>query len=174
MRPLLPIFALMSITACAPQTMESSTAPIAQTAASAMLRDAQGNDKGRVTIASSGGALRLTLAGRALTPGTLAFHVHAVGRCDAPDFTSAGPHWNPMTKQHGRDNPMGAHAGDMPNLVVASDGRTLASADLEGTLAQLLDVDGASVIVHAQPDDYRTDPAGNAGARVACGVLMAG
>jgi Cu-Zn family superoxide dismutase len=108
--------------------------------------------------------------------GTYAAHVHTVGACTAPDFTSAGPHWNPTGAQHGRNNPAGMHKGDLPNLSVGTDGRgslefLIAGAALRGGAAPLLDADGAAVVIHAQADDYRTDPAGNAGARIACGVL---
>ena len=174
MRMPILISATLATAGCAPAAMDRAAAPVERPAASTTLRDAQGMDKGRVAIAEVGGKLRLTLDAQALPPGTLAFHVHSVGACDTPGFTTAGGHWNPAMKQHGRDNPMGAHAGDMPNLTVGADGRASAVAMLDGTLSQLLDADGASVIIHAQPDDYRTDPAGNAGARIACGVLSAG
>ncbi len=148
---------------------------VRQGSAMAMLKDAAGADKGRVTIvAAAPGKLRLTLDAMAMPAGTRAFHVHTTGRCDAPSFETAGGHWNPAMKQHGRDNPMGAHAGDMPNLTVGTDGRASATAEIDGDMAGLLDADGAAVLVHAAPDDYRTDPAGNAGARIACGVVTAG
>lgn len=146
-----------------------------QGSASAMLRDATGLDRGRVVISSaSAGKVRLTLDALGLPPGTRAVHVHAVGRCEPPGFMTAGGHWNPAMKQHGRDNPMGAHAGDMPNLTIGADGRGRLTAEIDGELAALLDADGAAVIIHAAPDDYRTDPAGNAGARIACGVVTVG
>ena len=146
-----------------------------QGAAMALLKDAGGTDMGRVTInPASTGKLRVTLDAMAMSPGTRAFHIHTTGRCDGPGFTTAGGHWNPAMKQHGRDNPMGAHAGDMPNLTIGADGRGRVSADIDGDLAGLLDADGAAVIVHASPDDYRTDPTGNAGARIACGVVTVG
>lgn len=146
-----------------------------QGAATAILKDAEGLDKGRVSISpAAGGKLRVTLEATEMPPGTRAFHVHTTGRCDAPGFTTAGGHWNPAMKQHGRDNPMGAHAGDMPNLTIGADGRGRVTAEIDGDLAGLLDADGAAVIVHAAPDDYRTDPTGNAGARIACGVVTVG
>jgi Cu-Zn family superoxide dismutase len=107
--------------------------------------------------------------------GAHAFHLHAVGKCEPP-FTSAGPHFNPTTKQHGVENPMGLHAGDLPNLQVPSDG--VLSFDvfardvtLKTGANSLLDADGTAIVLHAQADDYKTDPAGNAGDRVVCGII---
>jgi Cu-Zn family superoxide dismutase len=91
-----------------------------------------------------------------------------VGQCDGPDFKSAGPHWNPAGRQHGHDNPLGAHLGDLPNLSVGSDGRGTASFTVDGDMA---DADGTSLVIHADPDDNKTDPSGNSGARIACAVL---
>jgi superoxide dismutase, Cu-Zn family len=169
------VLPLVALTACvgpgegAPATARTSPG------ATATLRDAAGIEKGRVQIAPVGsGRLALSLQAEGLPPGTLAFHVHTTGKCEAPGFTTAGGHWNPAMKQHGRDNPMGAHAGDMPNLVVGADGRTSARTEIDGDLAQLFDADGAAVIIHAAADDYRTDPTGNAGPRMACGVLTRG
>jgi Cu-Zn family superoxide dismutase len=99
-------------------------------------------------------------------------HLHAIGRCEGPDFKSAGGHWNPAGHQHGRDNPMGAHLGDLPNFDVA--GQTVASLTLPVggiTAADLADADGTALVIHADPDDYKTDPSGNSGARIACAVL---
>ncbi len=112
----------------------------------------------------------LTIEATGLPAGVHGLHLHAVGRCDAPDFTSAGPHWNPTNREHGSENPAGPHLGDLPNLTVGPDGRggvTLAVPP------GLLDGDGAALVIHAEPDDYRTDPSGNSGARIACAVLKA-
>ena len=140
---------------------------------SAALRSADSASRGSATLRMSDGRMRLTVDARDLPQGALGIHVHAVGRCDAPDFASAKAHWNPTAKMHGRDNPMGAHLGDLPNLMIGSDGRGSVSIDLPGTVAELLDADGASVVIHAAADDYRTDPSGNSGNRIACGVLTA-
>jgi superoxide dismutase, Cu-Zn family len=138
-----------------------------------MLKTALGDDRGTAVLRLSDGRMRLTIDAMGLSAGACAVHIHNVGKCDAPDFMSAGPHWNPTGKQHGRDNPMGAHHGDLPNLTVGTDGRGSLTIDVPGTMAELLDADGAAVMMHAQPDDYKTDPTGNAGGRVACGVLTA-
>lgn len=139
----------------------------------AKLMTASGEDRGSATLRLSGDRMRLSVDAMGLTPGARGFHIHEVGRCDAPDFTSAKGHWNPTSRQHGRDNAAGAHHGDMPNLLIGADGRGSVAVDVPGSIAQLLDADGASVIIHADADDYRTDPSGNSGARIACGVLTA-
>jgi Cu-Zn family superoxide dismutase len=105
--------------------------------------------------------------------------VHAVGRCDPPDFASAGPHWNPAARKHGMNNPAGPHAGDLPNVEVAANGVlgttvTLPGATLVGgggAAGSLIDADGAALVLHGQADDYVTDPSGNSGPRIACAVL---
>ncbi len=137
------------------------------------LRDAQGRDLGSVTLVESGQGIRVSGHLRGLPPGEHAIHLHATGRCEPP-FESAGPHWNPTTQQHGTQNPQGPHLGDMPNLTVGADSTaTVQQVTPGGTLRgqnALLDADGAAVVVHAGPDDDRTDPSGNSGARIACGV----
>jgi len=166
---------LLLTSACVSGTEGARTPSMGQGAATAMLKDASGTDVGRVSITPAGtGKLRVSVEARGMAPGTRAFHVHTTGRCDAPAFTTAGGHWNPAMKQHGRDNPMGAHAGDMPNLTIGADGKGRLTAEIDGDMAGLLDADGAAVMVHAAPDDYRTDPTGNAGARLACGVVTIG
>lgn len=150
--------------------MEAPTAP---GGAEAILRTADGTTVGRVMARESGGAIRVMVEGSGMPPGTHGAHVHAVGRCDPPSFESAGPHWNPTTKQHGMMNPMGPHAGDAPNLTVGTDGRgTLDTTLPAGTLAGLLDADGSAFVIHAGPDDMHTDPSGNSGGRIACGVFV--
>ena len=121
----------------------------------------------------------MVINGRNMPPGVHGAHIHEVGSCQAPDFTSAGGHWNPLGKQHGRDNMAGPHMGDMPNLIVGQDGTgtlelLVNGATLVGGAEPILDDDGAAIVIHQGPDDYRTDPSGNSGARVACGVIAAG
>jgi len=146
--------------------------------ARADLVDASGKRVGTVKVRAAGGhGLRITLAVKGLQPGDRGVHLHAVGKCEGPAFTSAGPHWNPEARKHGRDNPDGAHRGDLPNLTVKPGGRgtlefMLHRAHLLGD-GGLLDGDGAAVVIHAKPDDYRTDPSGSSGDRVICGVLQA-
>lgn len=141
------------------------------------LRDAQGRSRARASVEQSGDSLRVRIEATGMTAGAYGAHVHTTGRCDAPAFTTAGPHWNPTGQMHGKDNPKGMHKGDLPNLMVGADGRgsleyTIPHAILSGMLpTKLVDEDGAAVVIHARPDDYRTDPSGNSGDRIACGVL---
>jgi Cu-Zn family superoxide dismutase len=158
---------------CAGDNGRTSAAGMAS-AAAADLRDAAGTVKARARVSAAADALRIRVEADGMTAGSYGIHVHAVGRCDPPDFKTAGPHWNPTGRQHGKDNPQGMHRGDLPNLVIGHDGRGKLDFTIAGaTSAELLDADGAAVVIHAGADDYRTDPSGNSGARVACGVLAA-
>jgi superoxide dismutase, Cu-Zn family len=143
--------------------------------ATAAMVTATGQPVGRATATEVAGGVRVTLDARGLTPGVHGAHLHTVGRCDAPDFASAGPHWNPANTKHGTLNPQGPHAGDLPNLTIGPDGRGTLAITLAGaTLAGMLDADGTAMIVHTAADDLVTDPSGNSGGRVACGALAAG
>jgi Cu-Zn family superoxide dismutase len=148
---------------------------LAADSASATLKDKDGKEVGQVVLtrAEDGVLMNVTLTG--IAPGDHAFHVHTTGKCEPPDFKSAGAHFNPDQTKHGMMNSEGPHSGDMPNLHVPESGKlqveilnTLVS--LDGNAA-LLDDDGSALIVHAGADDYKTDPAGNAGDRIACGVV---
>lgn len=142
--------------------------------AGATLRDGQGREVGRAVLSDTpaGTLVRLELSG--LAPGWHAVHLHGTGRCDPP-FQTAGSHWDTGARQHGFLSTQGGHSGDLPNVLVRADsGATvefLASQAALSGAASVLDADGAAIVVHAGPDDYRTDPAGNSGGRVACGVL---
>ena len=160
----------LTVSACT--TMDARGEPDTK-GATAILRGTDGSERGRAVITLVGDAMRLTINVTGLTPGERGLHIHTVGRCDPPEFTTAGPHWNPANKLHGRNNPMGAHSGDLPNIEIGATGEGGVTADLAGSLSELLDADGASIIVHAAADDYRTDPSGNSGARVLCGVFTA-
>lgn len=141
----------------------------------ATLRLASGLPGGTAQLLASGSQVNISIAVVGLAPGIHGVHLHMTGSCEAPDFTSAGAHLNPAGHQHGTSNPAGPHLGDLPNVTVGSDGTGTVSATLPGTpnevLAQLFDGDGTAVVVHANADDYRTDPSGNSGGRIACGVL---
>lgn len=149
--------------------------PVAGSAhATAVLHDGAGAEVGRATATDVAGGIRYTLDVRRIAAGTHGAHIHMVGRCEAPGFTTAGGHWNPTAMKHGSMNPAGPHQGDLPNLVVGTDGRGTVGVTVPGgTLAALLDADGAAIVVHAGPDDLMTDPAGNSGGRIACGVFAA-
>ena len=142
--------------------------------AAAVLHDAQGAEVGRATAREVEGGLRVTLEVHGLPPGDHGAHVHTVGRCDPPGFDSAGGHWNPLGAHHGSLNPAGPHMGDLPNLTVAPDGRATLGVNIPGaTMAGLLDADGSAIVVHAGRDDMMSDPSGNSGGRIACGVFAA-
>jgi Cu-Zn family superoxide dismutase len=163
-------------TAAALMGMACFSVPAAAQVARATLKDASGKAVGEVNFVQtiSGVLMRLELKG--LPAGEHAFHVHAVGKCEPP-FTSAGDHFNPGSKKHGLEAADGAHAGDMPNLHIPASGDL--SVEVMNTTITLskghansvFDTDGSAVVVHAKADDYKSDPAGNAGDRIACGVI---
>ena len=138
----------------------------------AELLDTAGRNMGSASATQAGNSIRIVVDGMGLPLGAHGAHVHAVGACSPPDFTSAGPHWNPTQRQHGKDNPAGAHAGDLPNLLIGADGRGSLQYTIPGARpADMMDGDGAAIVIHATADDYRTDPSGNSGGRIACGVF---
>ena len=175
MRKTVPIFSLVltaAISACAyPDPRGGAPMPLV---------GASGQSVGTVTAYQTAGGVTFRLEASGLPHGVHGIHVHAVGRCDAPDFKSAGSHWNPANRKHGTSNPAGPHAGDLPNVTVAANGVlsgtvTVAGADLTtpaGVPGALLDGDGAALVLHAKADDYMTDPSGNSGDRIACAVLV--
>ncbi len=138
--------------------------------------DAQGKQVATADVAQQGDQLYVAIQVTDMAPGTYAAHIHMTGRCEAPTFQSAGAHWNPTGRQHGSENPEGPHLGDLPNLTIGADRRgqiefRVPNASFEGGANPVLDADGAAVVIHAGPDDHRTDPSGNSGDRIACGVL---
>jgi superoxide dismutase, Cu-Zn family len=142
------------------------------------MRDAKGKELGTLRLTDAGQGI--SVAGRltGLPPEEHGIHLHTTGKCEPPKFTSAGDHWNPTNRQHGTMNPQGPHLGDLPNFTVTQDGSaTIEAATTGGSLRgsnALLDSDGAAVVVHARRDDYKSQPAGNAGDRIACGVVGSG
>lgn len=155
---------------------QGRSSALAQMAATATLRTAAGRDSASASATQVGDSIRVRIEALGMPRGTYGAHIHAVGRCDAPDFTSAGPHWNPTGQQHGKNNPAGMHKGDLPNLLVGTDGRgsleiNLPASRLSGGSMPMLDSDGAAIVIHEKADDYQTDPSGNSGARIACGVF---
>ena len=131
-----------------------------------------GQSLGTVGAWESAGAVGLRVQASGLPHGLHGLHVHAVGRCDAPGFESAGSHWNPASRKHGLNNPQGPHGGDLPNIAVAANGVASELMVLSGaSLAALADADGSALVIHATADDHATDPSGNSGARIACAVI---
>jgi Cu-Zn family superoxide dismutase len=143
--------------------------------ARAKLMLADGTPAGTATVRVYHGRASLVLALSKLPAGVHGIHLHAVGKCDAPDFKTAGGHLNPDMHQHGTLNPMGHHLGDLANITVNAGGKVNTSMPLVGgeaaVSAAMFDADGTSLVIHAAPDDYKTDPSGNSGARIACGVF---
>lgn len=154
------------------------TAPTpAPATAHADLVDASGKSAGTASLTQTKGGVRITAKLKGLPPGTHGMHIHNVGKCDPPGFTTAGGHFNPEGKQHGMKDSMGPHAGDLPNFDVSSDGTaTVSTVAAHATLGQgpnsLFHDGGTSLVIHASADDYMTDPSGNSGARIACGVIQ--
>jgi len=147
--------------------------------ARAQLVGADETEYGEVIVAQGDNGLLVNIKAQGMSPGPHGVHIHQTGKCEAPDFKSAGGHWNPAGKQHGFDNPQGAHAGDFFNLDIGADGTgsleaTISGGKLSDGDAALLDADGAAIIVHEGPDDLKTDPSGDSGGRLACGVFVGG
>jgi Cu-Zn family superoxide dismutase len=140
--------------------------------AEAILYDGTGQQRGKVTLTPDNGMLKGTIeVASGLTPGDHGMHIHTIGECKLPDFVSAGGHLNPDNKQHGSQNPAGPHQGDLPLLNAFSSGGASASFTAHTTLDAIFDPDGSAFIVHAGADDMKTDPTGNSGGRVLCGVF---
>jgi Cu-Zn family superoxide dismutase len=132
--------------------------------------DPTGQPAGTGTVFTSGDGIRVVADLTGLPSGPHGFHIHTVGRCNGPSFDSAGGHYNPTGKQHGTLNPNGPHLGDLPNLNSSSVTLNVPGVKVTG-VGGLFDNDGAALVVHQQPDDLRTDPSGNSGARIRCGVI---
>ena len=163
---------VLALAACGGGDETRGAAPTA----TAELMDVSGRDVGTAHLSEDSDGVRLLLEVHGLREGQKGVHIHETGSCEAPDFKSAGAHFNPAGKQHGTENPQGPHAGDLPNIEVKPDGtgRLDATTDRvtlgEGT-GSLFDADGSALVVHAGPDDYTTDPSGNSGDRIACAVI---
>ncbi len=154
----------------------SAPALAASPAARAELRDASGNVVGTARLTEVAGGVEVKVEAKNLPPGLHGFHLHGAGKCEGPEFKTAGGHFNPHGKHHGLDNPAGAHGGDLPNLDVGADGTGKATFVARGVTlregpASLLGKDGSALVLHAAADDGKSDPAGNSGARIACGVV---
>ena len=156
----------------------SSTLPGSPTGtiATSELRSVSGQPVATATLTQVGDVVRIVLEAQGLPPGVKAVHIHEVGACEGPTFTSAGGHFNPLGKHHGLLNPQGAHAGDLSNITIGPDGKgSMETSNQQVTLGagatSLFDANGSALVIHAAPDDFRTDPTGNSGARIACGAI---
>jgi Cu-Zn family superoxide dismutase len=148
----------------------------AQEVAEGKFISAQGKDVGTVHVEHYESYTLFLVKVHDLPPGVHGIHIHSVGTCTPPSFDSAGPHFNPTNSQHGAKNPKGPHAGDLPNITIPADGKLETQIVVTGSRqwqgeSGLFDGDGVSLVIHANPDDYITDPSGNSGPRIACAVL---
>lgn len=166
-----------AVVPAAPMDTGMMAAPAGGTQAMAMMRDSTGADLGQVTLTETPQGLQVSGQLRGVPAGEHGFHIHTTGSCE-PTFEAAGGHWNPTNAQHGFDAQGGPHFGDMRNITVGPDGTITAQGTTPGgTLTgqnALLDADGAAVMIHAGPDDYSSQPSGDAGGRIACGVVQMG
>ena len=149
---------------------------VAQDRARADVKNAQGISVGTASLHETKDGLLIVVNAKGLPEGLHAVHIHAVGKCEAPGFTSAGGHFNPLNKKHGLKNPDGPHAGDLPDMYVNKDGvgryeALMESVTLGAGETSVFDADGSAIVIHATADDNMTDPAGNSGDRIACGVI---
>jgi superoxide dismutase, Cu-Zn family len=168
MRTILILAAMALLTACETVREPVGGAPMP-------LVNSAGQTIGTVVAWQTSGGISFRVRASGLPHGLHGIHVHPIGRCDPPDFASAGTHWNPLGKKHGINNPEGPHAGDLPNVEVAANGVLNQTVVLpHATLAELLDADGAAILIHANADDYVSQPSGNSGAKIACAVIGPG
>ncbi len=145
---------------------------------SASFTGGDGSAMGNVALSEGAGGVTMAVSATGLPAGTHGIHLHEKGLCDGPKFESAGAHWNPGMKKHGRDNPQGAHLGDLANLEVSANGAASVNTTVMGAMMMsgsmmLADADGTSLVIHAKADDYKTDPSGDSGDRIACAVVAA-
>ncbi len=156
----------------AKETSEVSVGPV-----KVDLTNTSGKKVGEATLTEAKNGVQIKLTAQGLSPGRHGFHIHEIGKCEVPDFKTAGAHFNPFKREHGFKNTKGPHAGDLPNLEVAPNGKvdTEIFASLvtlqEGKPNSLIDMEGSALVIHDKVDDYTTDPSGNSGDRIVCGVI---
>jgi len=162
-----PLLALLSVSIMSSATPERS----------ANILTPSGKPTGQAVLKETSDGVQLSLHLKGLPAGTHAVHIHEVGKCDGPDFKSAGDHLNPLDKEHGKLNPEGAHLGDLPNIEIPRNGVVRKDLHLKGfslkpAAARTLATEtGTSLVIHAKADDHKTDPSGKSGDRVYCAVL---
>lgn len=157
--------------------LSSAFSAAAQKAVKVEMHDGMGNSVGTAMLSPASNGVSIMLDLKNLTPGDHAIHVHVNAKCEGPAFASSGGHFNPDMKHHGLQNPDGPHAGDMPNFTVAADGTAKTTVVAPGVAMDdgphsVFTSGGTALMIHAKADDMKSDPAGNAGDRVACGTIM--
>lgn len=173
----LPIIPAIALAGCQQREVSPPVEKDVSLVARAPLKTADGTDVGEAIVAQGSGDLLVLVDARGMPEGVHGAHIHMTGTCDGPDFTSAGGHWNPANVQHGLENPQGAHKGDLVSLTIDRNGKgslksTIKGATLQDGPTALMDGDGAAFVVHADADDQKTDPSGDSGSRIACGVFQ--
>jgi superoxide dismutase, Cu-Zn family len=158
-------------------SLACASATLAQTTAHADMVNGAGLKIGTATFTQASDGVQIAVDIAQLPAGTHGIHIHAVGKCEGPAFTTAGGHFNPANKKHGRDNPDGAHNGDLMNITAGDDGHVKASmlaanVTLGPGPNSLFQAGGTALVIHAVADDYKTDPSGNSGPRIACGTIQ--
>ncbi|MCG7343157.1 superoxide dismutase family protein [Sporosarcina sp. ACRSL] len=170
--------AILAVAGCG--KMKKETLPVSgekMEAIVAPLLNTKGDEIGEVTLVQETEGVLINVQAEDLPPGMHGIHIHETGVCTPPDFTSAGAHFNPTGKEHGFDNPKGFHLGDLPNIEVDQEGKVsmkLTTSEItlkKGMENSILDKDGSAIVIHETADDYKTDPAGNSGARIACAPI---
>ncbi|MFC4291731.1 superoxide dismutase family protein [Sphingorhabdus arenilitoris] len=171
MHKFMALGAVAMLAACGSVSEPAKEAPVVATA-KLMRGDAE---VGTVTLTQKGENAEMSFRVEGLPTGGYGFHIHETGKCEGPDYKSAGGHWNPAGKEHGLENPKGAHAGDLPNLAGVDGQVTRLERSLTGLKITgeggMMDADGAAIMIHAKPDDNKTDPSGESGDRIICGVF---
>ncbi|WP_432806510.1 superoxide dismutase family protein [Lederbergia lenta] len=159
-----------------PQGDEEAVPVSGHTPVSVNVLNTEGAKIGKASLSETKEGVKIDLKAEGMEPGIKAIHIHETAKCDPPDFKSAGAHFNPGHREHGFENPKGFHAGDLPNIEISDKGTVNVSIVAPNVTLQqgeksLLDEDGSALVIHEKADDYKTDPAGNAGDRIACGTI---